>query len=517
MPIFMYAYCLLPENPSFLSFHRQGWKGNVYSGPKLQFYSGFYSCVPGNRAGRIPDIGNSKVRLLPDVFHVVSLPAMNKQILRLALPNILSNISVPLLSTADIYFMSLLSTEHLGAVGIATMIFNFLYWNFGFLRMGTTGLTAQAYGAGDSAYQGHILWRGVALALLLSAVLLVLAPWLIDPLAHLMNVQGELRPLMSEYYLVGLAGIPATLLLFTMKGWLFGMQNALYPLWITLIVNLVNIGLSYVLVVHGGYGIKGVAIGTVAAQWVGVATGAGMLMTRYGIRWSGWTTWREWMVWQKMREFMRFNGHLFLRTLALSIVFGIVYARGAAFGPELLAVNVVLLQMLNWMSYGIDGFAYAAESLVGRFMGAGAFPALRKAIWGTFAWGLALALLFSMVYGLAGKNLMGWLLKEPEAFDLGLQYLPWMVAMPLLGIWSYMWDGVFAGLTAARALRDAMLAAFVGFILVLWLATPIWQNHGLWLALSVFLVIRGVWQSMQYRRHNQKWSGAEGSVSGEMH
>jgi MATE family multidrug resistance protein len=296
-------------------------------------------------------------------------------------------------------------------------------------------------------------------------------------------------------------------MLFTIKGWFFGMQNALYPLWITLAVNLVNIGLSYILVVQGGYGIKGVALGTVVAQWVGVAIGVGMLFRRYGIRWSGLAGWSEWFVWQKIREFMRFNGHLFLRTLALSIVFGIVYARGAAFGPALLAVNVVLLQMLNWMSYGIDGFAYAAESMVGRFAGAKALGQLRLAIRGTFIWGLALALLFSLAYGLSGQYLMAWLLKEPEAFRLGMAYLPWMIILPVLGVWSYMWDGVFAGLTAAKALRDAMLVAFAGFLLVLWLATPAWQNHALWLALSVFLVMRGLWQGWQYRRLSRSWPG----------
>jgi multidrug resistance protein, MATE family len=313
---------------------------------------------------------------------------INKSILRIALPSILSNISVPLLSTADVFFMSTLSTFHLGAIGLGTMIFNFLYWNFGFLRMGTTGLTAQAFGAGDNSKQVSILLRGLALSMLLSLVLLALAPLLAGSLFTLMNTDVNTLPLVSSYYFICLAGIPAMLSLFTMKGWFFGMQNAFYPLWITIIINLVNIVLSYILVIRFNMGMEGVAIGTVIAQWFGVLFAFFILVRKYRISLALVFDLKKWWKREDLIKYMHFNSNLFIRTIALTIVFGIVYSRGALFGVEILAANVVLLQMLNWMSYAIDGFAYAAESLTGKFYGASNYSTLLKTIKYSIRWGL---------------------------------------------------------------------------------------------------------------------------------
>ncbi len=407
---------------------------------------------------------------------------------------------MPLLSTADVFFMSTLSTFHLGAIGLGTMIFNFLYWNFGFLRMGTTGLTAQAYGAGDNSKQVSILLRGLALSMLLSLVLLVLAPLLAGSLFTLMNADANTLPLVSSYYFICLAGIPAMLSLFTMKGWFFGMQNAFYPLWITIIINLVNIVLSYILVIRFDMGMEGVAIGTVIAQWFGVLFAFFILVRKYQISLALVFEVKKWWKRDDLIKYMHFNSNLFIRTIALTIVFGIVYSRGALFGVEILAANVVLLQMLNWMSYAIDGFAYAAESLTGKFYGASNYSTLLKTIKYSIRWGFGLALIFSLVYFFLGEAIMGVLIKEEPAFTIASSYLFWMVVLPLIGFLSYIWDGVFSGLTDARSLRDTMIIAFIGFILMLWITESRWQNHGLWASLLFFLFIRGVYQTYQFQR-----------------
>jgi MATE family multidrug resistance protein len=396
--------------------------------------------------------------------------------------------------------MSTLSTFHLGAIGLGTMIFNFLYWNFGFLRMGTTGLTAQAYGAADKSKQVSILLRGLALSLLLSILLLILAPVLAGLLFALMNADTNTLPLVRTYYFICLTGIPAMLCLFTMKGWFFGMQNAFSPLWITIIINLVNIALSYLLVIQFNMGIAGVAIGTVIAQWFGVLFALFILAKKYQISFGLVFHFKKWWKSAELISYMSFNTNLFVRTIALTIVFGIVYSRGALFGVEILAANVVLLQMLNWMSYAIDGFAYAAESLTGKFFGSANYTSMLKTIRYSLVWGFGLALIFSLAYLILGNAIMGVLIKEDPAFTIASSYVFWMVILPVVGFLSYIWDGVFSGLTDAKSLRDTMILAFIGFILMLWLTESRWQNHGLWASLLFFLFIRGVYQTYLYIR-----------------
>lgn len=419
---------------------------------------------------------------------------MNKEILRLAIPNIISNVSVPLLSTVDIIFMGTLSGLHIGAVGIGAMIFSFLFWNFGFLRMGTTGMTAQAFGRGDEEAISLQLQRATFVAIFIGVILLVGSPLLFSVGASLMNVAESQYDMVSMYFMVGIVAAPATLLLFALKGWFFGMQNAILPLVLTIFINLVNIGLSYYFVIIRGWEIAGVAWGTVIAQYLGLTLCAGLIVWKYRpylIRFPMSVIMKK----SALKGFFKINGDIFIRTLCLSFTFGFFYSRSSAYGEVLLAANVILMQLLNWMSYGIDGFAYAAESLVGKYYGANSAPKLMKSIRLSLIWGFGLALFFSGLYGLGSEAVLGLFTKDKEVLEMGLYYLPWMILLPIAGFASYIWDGIYVGVTATTAMRNTMFLALIVFLGTYYLGREwIGPNHGLWLALLLFLLSRGAFQ-----------------------
>ena len=425
--------------------------------------------------------------------------SLQRDLLRLAGPNILSNVSVPLLSSVDTALMGQLSAAHLGAVGIAGMLFNFLYWNFGFLRMGTTGLTAQAYGAGDARESAATLGRAGALALAIAAGLLLLQGPLYGLGTGLLNVPAATAPLVSDYFYTRIWAAPASLLLYVGLGWLFGMQDARRPLLVAVLANVVNAGLSYGFVAHLGMGTRGVALGTVVAQYFG------LLLTAVLI-WRGYRdvlgAFRQNTVsaFGRYGRLLRVNADLFVRTLCLTGAFGFLYSRAAADSALSLAVVTVLLQFLNWMSYGVDGFAYAAESLVGRFAGAGEEARLRESVWLSMRWGGGLAAGFALLYGLAGEALVGLFTEDAAVAAASVALLPWLVALPLVGAACYIWDGVFVGLTATRAMRDTMLLALTGYVGAYFLLRGLLgEVTGLWAALLVFLGGRGLLQWWWWR------------------
>ncbi len=423
---------------------------------------------------------------------------MNKEILRLAIPNIISNVSVPLLSSVDTALMGRLSELHIGAVGISSMIFNFLYWNFGFLRMGTTGLTAQAFGRRAEADIGQILGQALLIVLAVAGSILLLQQPLGQVSFFLMNASAEQQPLIAEYFYIRVWAAPATLGLYVFMGWFFGLQNAIYPLLLTLVVNVINISLSIYLVQARGMGVAGVAYGTVIAEYSGLLLAIGLVFYRYPqllahVR-------REAILhWGALRRFLRLNADIFIRTLFLTLAFGFFYSRSSAAGEMALAVNVILLQFLNWMSYGVDGFAYASESLVGKYRGAGDDARTRRAIRLSFAWGMGLALLFSLSYWGFGPHLLRLFTNQPEVLEAARPFLLWMAILPLAGTPCYIWDGIYIGLTASRAMRNSMLLAFGVFVLAYWAAQPL-GNHGLWLALLLFLAARGGIQQWLFLR-----------------
>jgi MATE family multidrug resistance protein len=422
---------------------------------------------------------------------------MNREILRLAVPNILSNISIPLLSTVDTILMGHLSASHLGAVGIGSMIFNFIYWNFGFLRMGTTGVTAQAYGAKDNHQISNTLYRAVLIALLLAVFILVVQWPLWHASAYLMNVDANQYELVKTYFEIRLLAAPAALASYAILGWFFGMQNAIYPLILTIFVNLVNIALSAYLVLVKAQGIEGVAIGTVISQYGGFVLAFLLIYLKYRgtlekIQKSSI------FIWEKIKHFLVINRDIFIRTVCLTFVFGFFYSQSSKSGEMFLAANVILLQFLNWMSYGVDGFAFASESLVGKYTGANDEVKTNKAIRFSFYWGGVLALLYALAYGFGGESLLHIFTDQQDVIDYTRPYLIWVIILPIIGFSCYIWDGVFIGLTASNAMRDSMLISLALFLIIFY-AIP-WHNQAsqLWMSLLLFLAARGLIQTWMY-------------------
>ena len=415
---------------------------------------------------------------------------MNRELLRLALPNILSNISVPLLSSVDTALMGRLSELHIGAVGLGAMLFNFLYWNFGFLRMGSTGLTAQAIGARHDARAANVLGRATLVALALALLIVVFRVPIARAGYALLSVAPDQQPLVAEYFRIRVWAAPATLLLYVFMGWFFGAQNAIYPLVLTVVGNVINMVVSYLLVYRWEWGVAGVAYGTLVAQYAALLLALALWGYRYGARYRAELRWRALLVRAELLAFLRLNGDIFLRTVCLTLTFGMFYRYSSQGGALVLAVNTILLQFINWMSYGIDGFAYASESLVGKYTGAADRVRTLRAVRLSFRWGGVLAVLFAAAYALFPYTLLRLFTNQADVIAAAGPYLPWLIAFPLLGCASYIWDGVYIGLTASRAMRNSMLVAF-GLFLLVFFATRQWGNHGLWLALTVFVVTRG--------------------------
>ncbi|MFT4664956.1 MAG: MATE family multidrug resistance protein [Polaribacter sp.] len=415
---------------------------------------------------------------------------MNKAILRLAIPNILSNISVPLISSVDTALMGRLSEQHLGAVGIGAMVFNLIYWNFGFLRMGTTGITAQAYGAKDAQNVIHTLARAMVVVVLVAFAILLLQ----NPIASLgfqfMNVPADQIVIVQSYFDIRIWAAPATLGIIAIMGWFFGMQNAIYPLIMTIFISVVNVFFSFYFIMEMGMEADGVAWGTVIAQYAGLLLGACLFVYRYS-NYSAHFQRKALFAVEAFKDFLLINRDIFIRTVCLTFSFAFFYSQSAVHGSLTLAANVILLQFVNWMSYGIDGFAYAAESLVGKHAGARQTKELQKTVRLTFFWGMAMAVGFSLLFWFFGNNLLQLFTNQEDIILTAMPFMFWVILFPLLSTPCYLWDGIFVGLTASREMRDAMLLSIVFFIGAFYTFQR-WGNNGLWASLLLFMVVRGI-------------------------
>lgn len=425
---------------------------------------------------------------------------INHEIRALALPNIISNVSVPLISSVDTFLMGQLSAASVIAVGVGSMMFNFLYWNMGFLRMGTTGMTAQAFGRNNQAEMSSVLLKAAFLGLIISTFFVLFQRPLFDIASWAISADSAEMSEVWAYFGIRIYGAPASLLLMVLMGWLFGMQNAKYPLWTTVFINIVNICASFYFVKQLGLGAKGAAWGTLLAQYIGVVFCGVLLLRKYGnlfrltnISWS--------VVFDKMSALLQVNRDIFIRTLFLSTAFLLIFRFSKDAGPDMLAINVVFMQFLNWMSYAIDGFAYAAESLVGKYKGAANEMMLNLSIRWNMIWGFVLAVVFSLIYGVFAEDIFILFMESDSGniLNAAREYFIWMTLMPLVGFASYIWDGIFVGLTASVSMRNSMFVAFLIYI-ISYLAIPAsLENHRIWIAFFLFLIARGAIQWWIYR------------------
>jgi MATE family multidrug resistance protein len=418
---------------------------------------------------------------------------MDRKILGLAIPNIVSNLSIPMLSAVDAALMGHLpgASAYLSAIAIATGIFNFIYWGFGFLRMGTTGLTAQAYGAGDQRETMLILGRGMLVALGGSLLVVVFQGPIAQAGFWFMDPAPEAGVIAREYFDIRIYAAPATLSLYALHGWFLGRQNAVFPMVLSIVANLANLGFNLWFVQGLGMAAEGIAWGTVIAQYLSVV----VAIVYWLIRYRGLLDHLDLQLLIQTRALVRFflvNGDIMVRTICLVVVFNYFVAASGDMGLQVQAGNSLLLQMLFVMSYLVDGFAFTAESLVGKFVGAGDGANLRLAIRRIFLWSVGIAGLFSLAYWLGGPAILGLFTDDLEVLQVAYIYLPWMIAMPLVAAFSFIWDGIYLGATASAAMRNSMLISTAAFFLVWWLCAGGLENHGLWLAMTIFMGMRGV-------------------------
>jgi multidrug resistance protein, MATE family len=427
---------------------------------------------------------------------------LNKRILRLAIPNIISNLSVPLLSSVDTAIVGRLDhVYYLGAIAVGGMIFNIIYWGFGFLRMGTTGLTAQAYGSGNRNEEASVLGRAMLVALTASFIIIVFRKPVIDLCFLIIDSSRDVEEFTRVYFSYRIWAAPATLSLYAIQGWFLGMQNAKYPMILTIFVNIVNIGATLFFVYGFGMTVDGVALGTVCAQYSGVAAGFILFYRKYRYVALSFSLAAIREV-AELRRFFLVNRDIFIRTLCLIFAFSFFTAKSAEAGDEILAINTILLQLWHILAYGVDGFAFAAESLVGRYTGSGDKHNLRLAIRYNLYWGLGLGVAVSVVYLLFPEHILYVYTDKQEIIALAMVYFIWTAMAPLINSFCFIWDGVYIGATATRPMRNSMIAAsFLIFLPVYYLSVPYLGNHSLWLAMTSFMVARGaalMWYSKSY-------------------
>lgn len=449
---------------------------------------------------------------------------MNKKILQLAVPSIISNITVPLLGLVDVAITGHMGeARYMAAIAVGSMVFNIIYWMFSFLRFGTGGLTAQAYGRRrptpslpEREGEGfainkeenntldewkecrNLFLKSQATCFLMAMTLIMLqtplfrlAMWLIEP-------EGGLTGIVHRYFNICIWGTLPSLSLYAFTGWFVGMQNTKLPMVISMTQNIVNICLSCLFVYAMGMKIEGVALGTLIAQWSGMLMALTMMRWRYAEIWRGVrVTIKD--VTEGLGRFFSVNRIIFYRTLFLVAVNLFFVQAGAKGGAIILAVNSVLMQMFILYTYVMDGFAFAAEALCGRYYGAKDKHNFQLALKGVWLWGTALTVLYTLAYALGGNMFLNLLTNDSMIRFAAQEFLPWAVAIPFCGIAAFVWDGVFVGTTDTKGMLMGTFGGATAFFLIYILLYPYMKNHALWLAFNAYLFMRGAVQQVRWK------------------
>lgn len=417
---------------------------------------------------------------------------MNKKIIRLTIPNIISNISVPLLSMVDLAIVGHLGSEsYISAIAVAGVIFNFIYWNFGFLRLGTGGLTSKAYGAKQFTEIMNTLIRSVFIGLIISILILILQKpialfslWIIAP-------SESTKSLVLSYFYIRIWAAPCNLILYALNGWFIGMQNSKFPMYISIIINILNILFSLLFVYGFKMDVKGVALGTVLAQYGGLILSGFLLIHYYG-KLKKFINFKLIFIKSKLVDFFKINLDIFIRSFCLILVFGYFTAFSAKYGDLVLAANTLLLQLFTLFSYIMDGFAYAAESLTGKYIGAKDESALRLCIRYIFRWGWILTILFTVIYFFFGHAILELLTDSLSILEIVQSYYYWVLLVPVCGFAAFLWDGIYVGATASKPMRNAIFIATLFFFGCYGISEKYIGNNALWIAFLGFLLLRGL-------------------------
>lgn len=428
------------------------------------------------------------------------MDSKNREVLRLAIPAIVTNITVPLLGLVDTLITGHLGrTAYIGAVSVGATLFNMIYWNFGFLRMGTSGQTAQAYGRKDEEGMANALFRSLFFAVLFALAIWILQ-WPISALAFkLMDTTPEVEENALLYFRICIWGAPAILGLYGLKGWFIGMQNTKYPMVIAVTINVVNILASLLFVYGLAWKVEGVAYGSLIAQYVGLVTALLLWRYKYKAYWR-YLNFKHAMRKSELSGFFKLNGSIFLRTLCLNAVMSFFTFAGAHQGEVLLAVNVLLMQLFNLFSYFTDGFAYAGEALVGKYTGAKDNAGIKDSIQLIFIWGVRLVVAFTVIYAVGAQPFVRVLTDQEAVREAATSYYGWVLLVPIAGVSAFLWDGIMVGATAIKPMVYATAAACAIFFLLYFSLHSLLGNHALWLAFVIYLAVRGLVQTGMRRR-----------------
>ena len=439
------------------------------------------------------------------------MKSLNSQILRLAIPSILANITIPLVGIVDTAIVGhIANATYIGGIAIGTMLFDLLYWNFGFLRVGTSGMTAQAYGRGDGVECARLLTQSVSIALIGAAVLWLIQWLFVTAVLAIVPCSTEVAAFAREYFFIRIWAAPATLSLMALKGWFIGMQDTVSPMITDIVVNVVNMTVSYVLAVYTPLEALGVAYGTLVAQFTGLLLALVICMFKYktvvqdivrllcdkAIKLLGD---------KEMKRFMSLNANLFVRSLCFMVVYVGFTSLASQYGDVELAVSTIMMKLFMLFSYFVDGFAYAGEALVGKEYGASRSLAssphsLVRIVRLLFAWSLGVGLLFTLLFAIWSEECYLAMTNDMEVLSRLGDYTLWLIAMPLVSTLAFMWDGVYAGVTAGKQIRNAMIYAALGFV-TCYLATYWWLGiQGLYIAYFAHLVARVVYLTAAWKR-----------------
>ncbi|NVJ59046.1 MAG: MATE family efflux transporter [Gammaproteobacteria bacterium] len=425
---------------------------------------------------------------------------VHRQTFALAIPMILSNLTVPITGLVDTAVVGHLQQPYyLGATAVGSLIITMLMWIMGFLRMSTTGLAAQATGRDDDFQQRQVLFNGVITALSLSLVILLLQDLVWYLATVFMQASQEVLDYARQYFDIRIWSLPALLLRYVFIGWLLGLQKARWPLIILLISNLVNIYLDIQFVVWMDWKVEGAAWASVIADYAGLLVG--IIAVWICLKSIPSTKKKPLFERSAIAKLIRMNRDIFIRTLALETVFYSQTAVGASMGDIVLAANAVLMNFVLIMSYGLDGFANAVEAMAGNAFGKRSQTAFKKAICVTGFWSLISSVMFMIIFGLLGSQIIHIMTGLKDVQAIALMYLPYLVMLPLIGVWSYWLDGIFIGITQLSSMRDSMLVAVILVFLPLLFTVKLWGNHGIWIAFSGFMIMRAAGLAYYLQRY----------------
>lgn len=422
---------------------------------------------------------------------------MNKQVLRLALPSILANITIPLVGIVDTAIVGhLADATAIGGIAIGTMLFDLLYWNFGFLRISTSGLTAQAYGRGDHCECHRLLAQSLSIAAVATLLIWTIQWLFVTGVLLCVPCSPEVADFARQYFFIRIWAAPATLSLMALKGWFIGMQDTVSPMVSDIVVNVVNMLASYVLAVYSPLGILGVAYGTVIAQFTGLMVSGVILIKRYSIRPR---VQRLVKLGKLNKQLFQLNTQLFVRSLCFIVVYVGFTSLASRYGDTELAISSIMMKLFMFFSYFVDGFAYAGEALTGRFIGENNSGDLRRALKVLLVWSLVVGGVFTLIYAVFGRGCFALMTSDSAILTSISPYLPWLVAMPMVSTLAFMLDGVYVGATRGKEIRNAMIWAVVGFVVV-YVGLQAWMGiQALYLAYFAHLLARVVYLGAKVR------------------